>query len=135
MNKERRYKRLENFYDVSRVNEVYSVIMVDIILVVLPVLAIVHSMGLLGSENDRGAYVSVLLAMFTIGCNFVAHLLASESGSIDSRWAEREMGVLNDTEKTNDAKESTTIDTACLVFKGMSYILFLASSIAFYMTL
>ena len=135
MKKERRYQRLESFYNVSRINEVYSVIMIDIVLVVLPVLSIIHSIGFLGSGIDKVVYISILLAMFTIGCNFVAHLLAIEASSTDSRWAEKEMGVMNDTEKTNDSRESTTINKIGLIFKNASYILLLASSVLFFMTL
>ena len=135
MKAKRKYKRLESFYNVSRMNGVYSVTMIDIVLVALPVLVIIHDVGTLGSYNDRMTYISILLSMFTIGFNFISHLFAIISHNIDNAWAEEEMNVLNGTVKVNSIGDSDTYNRIGLGFSCLSYIFLCGVAVSFYMTL
>lgn len=134
--KSRQYKRIESYYNVTSRNNIYSVIMVDIIMVVLPLLAIIYLLDLCKinrGNTDSIYYIYGVMSLFfsTILVNFLSHCVSIKAHRLEISWAEDEMGELNGIEE-NKNEHSDFWSRSISVLNYISYAIFLISIIAFF---
>lgn len=127
--KNRRYERISKYYDTNTMQGMYSVIMVDLIMVILPVLGIVYAIN-----SDTIQYVLFAVCIATILLNFVAHCVSIKAHHVQVSWSEEAMGNLNGAGKENKHEDAGIWDKLLTLFNYLSYIFFIGSLIAFTMT-
>lgn len=129
----RRYKRIEQYYTICSRNSLYSTIMMDLIMVVLPLLGIMYLIDLLKS-NPGNIYISfvIVLSVMTILVNFVAHCFSIYVHRKEISWAENEMEKLNGVIKENECEHAREFVGLIEVLIYVSYGLFILSFLSFF---
>lgn len=134
-NEERYYKRVESYYNTARTNCLYSVKMIDLIIVILPVLGIMYAVDLCHLHPDSLVliYVSILMFMSTIGCNFIAHCCSVKCHHGEGDWAETKISKLNGDDEKDEVKSTEGWNTCISVFNYISFGFFAVSFVLFFM--